>query len=290
MYNIKLFKIKAITNLHVGSGQANYAVIDNLVQRDPLDNKTPCINSSSLKGAFREYIKYKNIVNSDENAENPGSKMIRAVFGSEPKDDDNSNKPGYLEFSTAHLLAIPIRSNIKPYFLATAPYLLKRFLDICEIFDIEIEERKAIDALLQENGNYISLNINDNSVILEDIENIDFKDLSCLENILDCSSEEIALISDKEMLSFCEHLPVIARNHLENGESKNLFYEEIVPRESLFYFTIQEPYEKLINSEDIENIAEYFQNFYSWIQERPIHIGANATIGYGLCDIEEVTE
>ena len=43
--------IELITNLQVGNGEANFGVIDNLIQRDAATG-FPCINASSLKGAM----------------------------------------------------------------------------------------------------------------------------------------------------------------------------------------------------------------------------------------------
>ena len=53
--NIRVFKITAKTNLHVGNESGgDYTIIDKAIQRDPLTG-LPCINSSSLKGAINEY-------------------------------------------------------------------------------------------------------------------------------------------------------------------------------------------------------------------------------------------
>jgi CRISPR-associated protein Cmr4 len=65
-----------------------------------------------------------------------------------------------------------------------------------------------------------------------------------------------------------EELPVIARNFLDNGISKNLWYEEIVPRESLFVTCIQGDIESPLAKE---------------LNEKVIQIGGNATVGYGFC-------
>ena len=54
-YTKQCFKITAKTNMHVGSGDTNYGIIDKLVQRDVLSN-LPMIHSSSLKGALREFF------------------------------------------------------------------------------------------------------------------------------------------------------------------------------------------------------------------------------------------
>lgn len=64
-----------------------------------------------------------------------------------------------------------------------------------------------------------------------------------------------------------EELPVIARNFLDNGVSKNLWYEQIVPRESVFVTCIQAPDDSLINKLD----------------DAVVQLGGNATVGYGFC-------
>jgi len=72
-YSKKLFCIRTLSNLHVGSGSENYGVIDNLIQRDAATG-FPCIHASSLKGAFREFF-VKDIPMGDD--------FIKHVFGSE---------------------------------------------------------------------------------------------------------------------------------------------------------------------------------------------------------------
>lgn len=66
-------------------------------------------------------------------------------------------------------------------------------------------------------------------------------------------------------------LPIIARNHLNNGISDNLWYEEFVPRGSVFYTVIMTP-----EKECALNFGE------------PVQIGGNASIGYGFTKIEEI--
>ena len=48
-----LYVLRCITNLHAGSGDSNYGIVDKEVQRDPVDT-FPIVHSTSLKGAFRE--------------------------------------------------------------------------------------------------------------------------------------------------------------------------------------------------------------------------------------------
>ncbi|WP_373697542.1 type III-B CRISPR module RAMP protein Cmr4, partial [Porphyromonas loveana] len=83
---------------------------------------------------------------------------------------------------------------------------------------------------------------------------------------------------EKEVVEEVDHLPVIARNCLDNGESKNLWYEEVVPAESCFVFFI---------SYDDE---EKFKLFDEKIQSKPVQIGANGSIGYGFCSIKNISK
>ena len=60
-------------------------------------------------------------------------------------------------------------------------------------------------------------------------------------------------------------------------KDKNLSYEEVVPRESVFYTGV-------INSQHIDE----FEDFCKKLEENLVQIGANATIGYGFTKFEEV--
>jgi CRISPR-associated protein Cmr4 len=55
---------------------------------------------------------------------------------------------------------------------------------------------------------------------------------------------------------------------LENGESANLWYEEILPQETVFYTII------LVEDNNI---------LTNNLTGKIVQIGANATIGYGYC-------
>lgn len=65
---------------------------------------------------------------------------------------------------------------------------------------------------------------------------------------------------------------MIARNCLnDQGISENLWYEEIVPHESVFYFPVLAD----------NNYIEEFKN----TMENIIQFGANASLGYGLAKV-----
>ena len=68
-------------------------------------------------------------------------------------------------------------------------------------------------------------------------------------------------------------LPVMARNHLENGISQNLWYEEIVPHKSIFCITV------LAESESV------IKHFTDFVDGKVVQFGGNASIGYRLCKV-----
>ena len=87
-------------------------------------------------------------------------------------------------------------------------------------------------------------------------------------------AKAVKTVSAKEMENICsdDNLPIIARNVLDNGESKNLWYEQVLPAETVLYTVIQEEGDVLAKALD----------------GKIVQIGANATIGYGYCKFEEI--
>lgn len=86
------------------------------------------------------------------------------------------------------------------------------------------------------------------------------------------NGKEVDVIDYDKMKSLCsnDNLPIIARNTLENGESKNLWYEQVLPAETVFYTIIQE------EGNDLKDA----------LNGKIVQIGANATIGYGYCEFK----
>ena len=217
----KFFKIEALSNLHVGNGEINYELIDNLIQRDPV-TELPNINSSSLKGALREFFKYKNKGDVD------------MIFGSDPKDKKN-RKQGSIRFFEAELVAVPVRDDKVPYVMVTSDKTIESLKNRMESFGLSVPAN-----IIELIGNPVEKSFEE------------FKEI--------CSDEE---------------LPVISRNNLENGQSANLWYEQVLPKHSVLVFAVM--------GED-----KALESFCSELNNSQVQIGANATIGYGLCQIKEI--
>ena len=260
----------------MGSGDNNFGLIDNQVQRDII-NKRPTINASSLKGALREaFQKHED-----------KSQFIKYVFGSHPvKDRGNDSQKGAYTFLAANLLVMPLRANTKAFFRATSPEIIKELIAMLEVFDIELKELEFLKAFIKENepkeGSPIIFEKLKDTVI-EDLDKAVYKtfDMSELSSLL---GENVALLHNVDFNRYANSLPVIARNHLENGESQNLWYEEVVPRESRFYFVTTKPTN--LDSLDRDRIERFEGMLHT---DKMIQIGANATIGYGYCQIKKVS-
>jgi len=266
----ELYTINTLSNLHVGSGEVNFDIIDKQVQRDDVTT-LPIIHSSSIKGAFRE-------ASGEEN------QYTKYVFGPANTDND-AHQTGAFHFFEASMLTRPVRSNKKAYFNATSVGVLEAFLQTIEDFDIAFDEesKKTLQALASQKpkeGAPLIFEALD-AVILEDLKaQSTMLELSILETLL---GQDIALFNDKDFKEL--ELPVLARNYLEKGMSKNLWYEEVVPKKSKFYFVVAKP-TNLDDADAKENLKNYEARF-----DKPckVQFGANKSIGYGLSLVQKVS-
>lgn len=268
-----LYKITTLSNLHVGSGDINFDVIDNQVQRDPI-TKLPNINSSSLKGAFRELF------------EQEGSKtLVNYIFGPDNK-DENSHQTGAYSFFEAQLLTRPVRSNVKSFFRATTPAVIQNLLETIENFEIEFDA-----TLKSELAKFSQLKPTKNTpIIFEDIKNVIVEDYEAKVEHFDTSKltsflgEDLVLFEESDFKNL--DLPVLARNYLKDGVSQNLWYEEVVPKKTEFFFCIAKPtnLDEQDKKQKIDNFEKRFDTKGSKVQ-----FGANKSIGYGYSKVTKVS-
>lgn len=286
----KGFVLNFQTNLHTGGGDANYGIIDKSVQREPATSR-PIIHSSSLKGALREYFeqpkKYPfDTINKKTN------NLVKEVFGTHQ--DDNDMETGKCRFLAAYLLSLPVRSNVTPYFMATSVDVLDELIQEAKSTGFKlnptlIAEINSIIGLFKENekeafhkgGPFIFTEKFGSNITLEDWKSISKNEIKVIE-LEKITGNHLAVFNSKDFADLCNQLPVIARNQLENGVSKNLWYEEVVPRFSRFFQFILIPDEKNPSTDSfIEELLDSNNTF---------QIGANATIGYGYCKFNTLEE
>ena len=269
MYKHKLYKITNKTSLHVGSGDTNFDLIDKQIQRDVITSY-PTIHASSLKGALREYCEFKHDENESKN-------FISHIFG----DEDSSGKVRFLE---ALLLSVPFRSNLHPYYNCTSPKAIAQLVDFVKTFSLSLENLDALIKVSDYSG--ADILVKEGTPIIEDekAKSSNEFDFDALEKIL---GENVAIVPNTTFEEMLKDLPVIARNSLENGESKNLWYEEVLPRESKLFTVISEP--TYLNKMDEKKLTNAFERFSEYLTSKDtIHIGANASIGYGVTVFEEL--
>lgn len=242
------YKIECLTNLHVGSGDNNYGVIDKQVQRDSITN-APVIHASGLKGALREYYDVMTPLGK--------TKKLSLIFGSGKSETDNMQQ-GLYRFLDAGILSIPVRGTEDvPWYKATSQQFIDAFNRMAKALhaDAEIKLPAASGNAVTEFGQ------------------------APLYGPLTILGNDVALLNAAMQKEVLQHLPVIARNSLDNGQSENLWYEEVVPRESVFYFFVLVPQTGEVDFES---------DFNSHLDKQYVQIGANATVGYGCCYITKI--
>ncbi len=275
----KLIFIRPFTNMHVGSGKSNSGKVDNLVQRDVL-TEHPVIHATSLKGAFRELL--LNYLTPD---------VIDTIFGKgnekkngKESNSDNPNSAGQCDFFNAHLLTFPMRSDKVTYLHATSPEIILNFSDKIKVLDVPYDKElvailKKMAGLLIPENNPIVFDASLAGAKIESHKTIaqkcsaDQLTLDEQKQITDFLGSPLAIFNNEELTGFLKKkLPVIARNFLDNGQSKNLWYEEVVPRETLFYTIVTSP----------ANLDTFYDAFDGIKQ---MQIGGNSSVGYGYCKV-----
>jgi len=311
IYETKIYTLKTLTNLHVGNGEVNYSVIDKQVQKDILAGY-PTIYSSGLKGALREYMIHQKF-KKDEGKDSTRV-LTNIIFGSEPVEkspgtatSNSKAKQGYVNFFDTKLLALPVRCDKVPYLLATSKRVLRAYMDYCTALGLETAPGLEDVNISDVGEGYRLEDHTDKEEITVEEEGWTYGQSTCSANkkLQAFLGRNIVVLKDEHFDTLAKELPFVARNYLENGISKNLWYEEIVPRESLFYFALQKPKDDLLayrlsnDNNDLSKEAQkqskkdvlvkkMFKAFDEKLEGAKFFIGANTSVGYGLCEIKEL--
>ncbi|MCR5782222.1 MAG: type III-B CRISPR module RAMP protein Cmr4 [Clostridia bacterium] len=254
-----LYKIECLTNLHVGSGDVNFSIIDNEVEKDPVTGY-PVINASGVKGAVRDYCESRCGVD------------VSKVFGS--VGDAQRMNSGEFKFFEASFLYRPMRTTGSvPYVPVTTIKAVNDYLSKAEAFGCGFGV-KPKDPSIAPGYAFATTDDRVSSVEGDKTDNRLEPD-DAIKNVLGVDNYAIARSFDNY------GLPVIARNALddETGTSKNLWYEEYVPHGSAFYLIVLTP--DKYNREDILNVIP---------DGAVIQFGANASIGCGYCRLTLLKE
>jgi CRISPR-associated protein Cmr4 len=258
-----LLGMLAETSIHPGMGQAQ-SVIDLPVAREATTGY-PMIPGSSLKGVLRDKVR-------DEK----GKKVAEELFG-------KSESIGGIGVTDARLLLLPVRSLSRHYQWVTCPYLLERFVRDSSLIDHSI----SIDDISVESGEAI-VGQPINTIFLEEFSFRGNHQPDFINQLAECIlplirhesvrkrlSRQLVVISDEKFGHMARYsLPVQARNVLDDvtKTSKNLWYEETIPPDTVMYSLLLERPGK----------EELLADLKTLLEAKPyLQVGGNETIGQG---------
>lgn len=257
--NTLILGLLAETAVHPGCGR-DAGIVDLPVSREG-GNGIPVIFGSGVKGAFRD--KASRSGQPDEG--------WKSLFGKQ-------DSAGTLLFSDARLLLLPVRSLSGHARWATCPFLLERFVR---------DSRRAecpVDATVPTVERGTALASGTGQLFLEErlyrITGTMPADIITMLQRLVMHKEtaarlesELVVLHNDDFAWFAQYgLPVNARNVLEENTktSKNLWYEETLPADSIFYALIG------------ERISGAVAEFRSQVAASPyVQMGGNETVGQG---------
>lgn len=246
----------AETSIHPGAGRG-MGVVDLPVARETT-TEYPVLVGSSLKGALRD-------------------KADAA------QRDQRFGKPehaGDLLVSDARLLLLPVRSLTGSYRWATCPHLIERYhRDIARAgLGPTSKALKDVErgTVLAAGGGNLFLEERQFSIIGEpesDLVNA-VKPLLLHRETQKRLSDQVAVLHDDDFAWFVRYgLPIRARNVLEDGtkKSKNLWYEETLPPDTVMYALIMGRSDDALSALD-----SLFPDDDPYLQA-----GGNETVGQG---------
>lgn len=281
------------TPLHVGTG-ASVGAIDLPIMRERITH-FPVIPSASLKGVLRETGR--------QHFGNTQAANTRILFGEDRKldsDDDQGNKvkanAGLVQIMEAKLLAFPVRSLAGCFAWLTCPTALHRFQrDTGKSFTIPDVPRDT--ATVSDSSELIVHG--QNKVVFEEYAlNAGHDQHESVASALaplvadslwtDKLTKRLAILHDEDFQYFASTCTeVVARIVIDPATrtAENLFNQENIPCETLFYSVLQTLAPRRNGAECKPNeILTTFLAAFPTLQ-----IGGDETTGHGLCTVKHET-
>lgn len=271
--NSLLFGLLAETSIHPGAGQST-GFVDLPVAREAATDY-PVIVGSSIKGALRDLAS-----RGDQHREKFSPEQLSKIFGTAAANGQETSA-GALLVSDARLLLLPVRSLKSQYKWVTCPHLIERLSRDRS----RTGAPAAIDIPTCKDHHYLSpAGTNDGQLFLEErqfsrdgdiaaplLELI--KPLIASKPTRDRLQRQLVVVSDNDFVWFARYgLAVTAHNALDKHTkaSNQLWYEETIPPDSLFYLLLAER-----SSGTLDGVKRLL-NDCRWLQ-----VGGNETTGQG---------
>jgi len=256
------------TSIHPGAESAS-GFVDLPVAREAATDY-PVIPGSSLKGALLAFTREPN----SSGSERMDEKDRNSIFG-------NANNAGALLVSDARLLLLPVRSMQSAYKWVTCPHLLERFARDRQRAGLGNSNFLPPSGQPSE-GKYLGAQ---NGTLFLEERQFEYQGelpvglISALEPLVPHTAtrnrlaRQVVVINDDDFAWFARYgLSIQARNVLDPNKktSQNLWYEESIPDDSLFY---------AILAERTPNAIEKLKNLFK--EDAYLQIGGNETVGMG---------
>lgn len=235
--NATMLGLLAETPIHPGTGRG-MGVVDLPVAREAATDY-PVLVGSSLKGALRDKMEMAKTDNA------------KARFGEQ-------DRAGELLVSDARLLLLPVRSLTGTYRWATCPHIIERYCRDLARCGLEpsphvpdVDRRSVLatgggDLFLEERQFAVSGEPPD------DLANV-VAPLVLHEATRGRLRDRLAVLQDDDFAWFARYgLSIQARNVLEDGtkKSRNLWYEETMPPDTVMYAIVMGRSEESLRSLD----------------------------------------
>jgi CRISPR-associated protein Cmr4 len=298
--NALLF-IHAQTSLHAGTGTA-LGTVDMPIQRER-HTEWPMIAGSSLKGVIRDHCRYQ------QNGQLTEYSTWCDVFGSESK-DNNEPQAGCVSFTDARILAFPVRSARGVFVWVTCNDVLERLTRDAKLAGIKstwslngCSTQSAIassDQVIIKDGvkQRLLLEEYDFDVVVNDLQAKRVAEWIAHNATNDTFTQErlkthLVVIPGDEFTHFVKHATEVTARiglHYQTKTVKGgaLFYEEFLPPETLMYAVViannsRGPSSSMTAKQVFDFVSEHIKKENSTLQ-----IGANETIGKGICSMSLV--
>lgn len=278
-----LLTLYATEYLHPGAGSTT-GTIDLPVQRE-VHSDMPVIAGSSLKGALRQKAG-----ESDGWREN-----IEPIFG--PDTGNPDKHAGALDVGEAKLLAIPIRSLKNVFQWTSSPLVLERLRRDLDRIGADLPEVPAphegeaivpagsgAGRLILEELDFGARESEELGEVLREIKE-KLLPSGAGEYLLEKFTTDFALIGDDEFRYLCRvGTQVSARVQLdENKKSNNLWYEESLPPETIFYAVVLAENARDGSGMDEDAVMQRFESGVVQADGALLQVGGNETVGQGWC-------
>jgi CRISPR-associated protein Cmr4 len=298
-----LFMYRALTGLHCGAPEGESG-LDLPVVREGFSN-IPIIPGSSLKGVWRDYCRRDKCWQAGGDKGDTEYSEVEIGFGLDP-DSEERKRPysGCLSFNDAYLLFLPIRCSYGTYVMLTCPMQLERYLEVrglagldCEydrIHDLGANDHRLVYPAVQGDTASVFLDMKgEQKVFLEDWELELAADPEGDQSILaspyfdtlPLRARRRFVIASNEVFQWLASngLEVAAHNQLEKDTKKslNLWYEEVVPAESVFFQLVLTSTPRVLGHQRSSEASTYLDKL-AGTQVPFFQVGGHETKGRGI--------